>query len=87
MFLVDAGAGFGDAPQNGIGEAIEVLPALSRTIQPGDELLFCGRDCDIHLLDASLNNPYTLGYLISGRDEIRSSLLCWLFQRREHTTS
>lgn len=69
------------------GGAIEVLPALSRQIQPGDELLFCGRDCDIHLLDASLNNPYTLGYLISGRDEIRSSLLRWLFQRREHSTS
>ncbi len=59
----------------------EVMPALDRTITLGDEILFCGTSRDIHLLETSLNNEYTLGYLKTGREETRSIVLKWLFKR------
>jgi Trk K+ transport system NAD-binding subunit len=58
-----------------------VLPNDSETVQHGDELLFCGTERSERLLTATLNNPYTLRYLITGRDPPRGYVLVWLARR------
>ncbi len=59
----------------------EVVPDLDRPLAPGDEVLFCARPGAHRLLDANLNNPYTLQFLISGVDEPRSWAMRWLAAR------
>ena len=54
-----------------------MLPADSELLQPGDELLFCGTENGERMLSASMNNVYTLDYLITGVDKPRG----YLFQR------
>ncbi len=57
-----------------------VMPDLSMTVEPGQQILFCGTNDAYHLLDATLNNEYTLHYLITGRDEPRGIAMKWLVQ-------
>ena len=64
------------------GDEVTAMPALSRPVRPGDRILFCGRNEAYHLLDASLNNEYTLRYLITGIDEPRGWVLRWLAHKR-----
>jgi len=61
------------------GEKTVVMPDDSQSVRPGDQVLFCGSSRAVRLLDATLNNEYTLRYLMTGRDEIRSTVLRWLF--------
>ena len=63
------------------GQAL-VLPRLSTPLRRGDQVLFCGRPHTRHLLDATINNEYTLRYLITGRDEPRGWLMAWLDRKR-----
>ena len=64
-----------------------MLPPDSETILPGDDILFCGTVPGENLLSATMNNAYTLDYLISGRDRARGYLFRWLEQRRERDTA
>jgi len=58
-----------------------MLPADSEAIMPGDDILFCGTEKGENLLLATMNNAYTLDYLISGQDKARGYLFRWLEQR------
>ena len=58
-----------------------VLPADSEAVQLGDELVFCGTEQSERLLRATLNNCYTLHYLVTGTDPPRGYLWGWLTKR------
>jgi Trk K+ transport system NAD-binding subunit len=58
-----------------------MLPPDSEQLQPGDELLFCGTEKGESMLSASMNNSYTLDYLITGIDQPRGFVFQWLAQR------
>jgi hypothetical protein len=47
----------------------------------GDDILYCGTVHAEGLLSASMNNGYTLEYLVSGRDPARGYLFQWLERR------
>ncbi len=55
-----------------------MLPLDSERLQAGDELLFCGTEAGESMLLASMNNSYTLDYLITGVDKPRSYFFRWL---------
>ncbi len=57
---------------------VTVMPVMSTPVKPGDQILFCGAHRVPRLFDATLNNEYTLRYLISGVDETRSVALRWV---------
>ena len=61
--------------------ATHVLPDLSTPVRPGDEVLFCGTPYAARLVDATLNNEYLLGYVMTGIDEPRGYLMGWLMRR------
>ena len=63
------------------GGEVTVMPGMSTPVKPFDQILFCGTHRVPHLLDATLNNEYTLRYLISGLDETRSVVLRWMLGR------
>ena len=56
------------------------VPQLSEVVRPGDRLLLCGTPRAQRLLDATLNNEYSLRHLATGERETRSLLLKWLLQ-------
>ncbi len=58
-----------------------MLPGDSETVMLGDDILFCGTEAGENLLVATMNNAYTLDYLISGQDKARGYLFRWLEQR------
>jgi len=60
------------------GGEVTVMPVMSTQVKPCDQILFCGAHRVPRLLDAALNNEYTLRYLISGVDETRSVALRWV---------
>ncbi len=60
------------------GDQTIVLPDDTYLAQENDQILLCGRSAAHRLLDASLNNPYVLHYLITGEDQTRSWVLKWL---------
>ncbi len=60
-----------------------VLPRLSTPLRRGDRVLFCGSSRARRLLDATINNEYTLRYLITGKDEPRGWIMAWLSRKRQ----
>lgn len=62
-------------------EKLEILPPGSRHLALGDQILFCGDQRAYHLLDATLNNIYTMTYLVKGSDPPRGWVMQW-FNRR-----
>ena len=50
-------------------------------ILAGDDILCCGTQGGENMLMATLNNAYTLDYLITGRDRARGYLFQWLERR------
>ena len=64
------------------GQELNVMPAPTTVLRPGDQILFCGSAGALRLLDATLNNEYTLQYLISGIDQPRGYALQWLARRQ-----
>jgi Trk K+ transport system NAD-binding subunit len=56
------------------------IPPSDRRICVGDEILICGSSRGISLLDATLNNEYTLYYLVTGVDPPRGHLMRWLMR-------
>jgi len=64
-----------------------MLPADGEQLKPGDDILCCGSESGERLLSATMNNPYTLEYLVTGRDRARGYLFRWLEQRGEQGTA
>ena len=62
-----------------------MLPPDNESIQADDEILFCGTESGEALLFAAMNNPYTLDYLITGKDRARGYLFQWLENRFERS--
>jgi voltage-gated potassium channel len=60
-----------------------MLPADSEAVMIGDDVLFCGSKSAEASLSATMNNGYTLDYLISGQDHARGYLFSWMEQRRQ----
>ncbi len=58
-----------------------VMPALSAPLRPGDRVLFCGTPRAMRLLEATLNNEYTLRYLITGLDAPRGYVMQWFARK------
>ena len=55
-----------------------MLPADNEPILECDEILLCGTENSENMLAATLNNVYTLDYLITGIDPPRGYLFRWL---------
>ncbi len=64
-----------------------MLPGNSASVHYGDEILFCGTTQGKQMLSASLNNPYTLDYLITGEDTPRGYFFNWLAKKTEAKTA
>lgn len=60
---------------------MRVLPEPATPVRPGDQILFCGSPRAARLLDASMNNEYTLAYLMTGLDEPRGYAMKWLHRK------
>lgn len=58
-----------------------VMPDRNYALNKGDQVLICGREKDLHLVDATLSNEYTLKYLVDGVEEPRSYVMQWLTRR------
>jgi len=58
-----------------------MLPNDEFTVLAGDTLLLCGTHRARHLLSATVDNPYTLHYLVTGEEPPRGWLFQWLYQR------
>ena len=69
------------------GQELNVMPALTTVVQPGEQILFCGTASSLRLLDATLNNEYTLRYLISGIDQPRGYVMQWFTRRHASRAS
>lgn len=68
------------------GEHHAVRPPLSRVLEAGDEILFCGRRNAISMLEATLVNEDTLRYLVLGREEPRGLVMQWFANRGRRTS-
>ena len=62
------------------GEQI-MLPGDNQPVREGDEILFCGTEHGELMLSASVNNIYTLDYLVTGIDRPRGYFFQWLESR------
>ena len=58
-----------------------MLPGPRFTVQSGDVILFCGSRRARELIRATVNNPYTLHYLVTGEEAPRSWFFQWLSAR------
>ncbi len=58
-----------------------VMPGDYHPVTLGSQILFCGTSRAQWMLDATLNNEYTLRYLITGVDEPRETVVRWLSRR------
>jgi len=63
------------------GEERIMLPADSQPLFECDEILFCGTEHSETILSATMNNAYTLDYLITGIDAPRGYLFRWFARR------
>jgi len=60
------------------GKTIKVMPANNIKLMTEDEILFCIKPSDKYIFEANLFNVHTLGYLLTGKEPIRSGFLRWL---------
>ncbi len=65
------------------GQELIYLPDDSVLLEQGDQLLLCGTESALRLLDASLNNIYMLFYVITGREMPRGYFMRWLRRKLE----
>lgn len=63
------------------GDKRIMLPADNEPILECDEILLCGTENSETMLAATLNNVYTLDYLITGIDAPRGYLFRWLTRK------
>ncbi len=64
-----------------------MLPDKNERLNVGDEILLCGTQSSETILAATLNNAYTLHYLITGIDAPRGSFFRWVESRRKAAAS
>ena len=60
------------------GDNRVMLPKDNEPLHLGDEILLCGTENSETMLSASMNNAYTLHYLITGKDAPRGYFFRWL---------
>jgi len=60
-----------------------ILPDADFVLRPGCQILFAGTQSAQHLLEATLNNEYTLAYLKTGIDPPRGWVMQWLSKQSE----
>ncbi len=60
---------------------ILIAPDESSPAREGDEMLLCGTRRGHALLEATLNSPYTLDYLVTGDEPPRALVFRWLESR------
>ena len=65
------------------GEKRIMLPTDNELILECDEILLCGTEHSENMLAATMNNAYTLHYLITGIDVPRGYLFRWLARRND----
>lgn len=58
-----------------------MTPGGTEEIKQGDEILFCGTENGELMLAATMNNAYTLDYLVNGYDKPRGYLFRWIYDR------
>ena len=63
------------------GDNRVMLPKNNEPLHMGDEILLCGTEHSEAILSASMNNAYTLHYLVTGKDAPRGYLFQWLESR------
>jgi Trk K+ transport system NAD-binding subunit len=63
------------------GEEEEIMPGSDYELRPGCQILFAGTLQAQRMLDATLNNEYTLSYLMTGIDPPRGWALQWISAR------
>jgi Trk K+ transport system NAD-binding subunit len=54
-----------------------MLPEADCPLEANDEILFCGIQWVEQMLQATLHNPYTLRYVVTGVDESRGYVFAW----------
>ena len=60
------------------GEEETIMPGPDYELRPGCQILFAGTLQAQRMLDATLNNEYTLSYLMTGIDPPRGLALQWI---------
>lgn len=65
----------------GRGEEFIMLPPDNTLIEPGDTVLFCGTRRARQLIHSTVENPYTLHYLVTGESPPRAWFFQWLNSR------
>ena len=58
------------------------LPEDDEALRVGDNILFCGTRRGRHFLEATLNNPVTLHYLVTREELPRGYFFTWLARRK-----
>ncbi len=58
-----------------------IMPGPDHELRPGCQILFAGTLQAQRMLDATLNNEYTLGYLMTGIDPPRGWVMQWILAR------
>jgi voltage-gated potassium channel len=67
------------------GENKIMLPDNNEPLCACDEILLCGTEHSEVMLAATLNNPYTLHYLVTGEDAPRGYVFRWLSKLRKES--
>jgi len=62
-------------------DALVMLPPDDELVEYDDVILLCGTERSKRLLEASVNNGYTLHYLLTGNDPPQSYSFSWVAQR------
>jgi Trk K+ transport system NAD-binding subunit len=63
------------------GEDEAIMPGADYELHPGCQILFAGTLQAQRMLDATLNNEYTLAYLMTGIDPPRGWAMQWISER------
>ncbi|MDO8844557.1 TrkA family potassium uptake protein [Methylicorpusculum sp.] len=67
------------------GDTLIPLPSDDYQLKSGDQLLLCGTQSAVRLLNATLNNEYTLAFVQSGQILPRGYVMQWFARRQIFT--
>ncbi len=69
------------------GEKTHVLPENNYCIKKNDQILFCGTESAHRVLESTLNNIYSMLYVMTGVHEPRGYFMRWFTKRHFRSTS